>query len=73
MSAGANKRREVQKLEGDDINENMDGRVNGVTHNEPEWRMERHDRQPGGIRIRIRSTRMDDEGRGSSGFSYTWR
>jgi hypothetical protein len=34
MSAGANKRREAQKLEGDDINENMDGRVNGVTHNE---------------------------------------
>jgi hypothetical protein len=34
MSAGANKRREVLKFGGDDINENMDGRVNGVTHNE---------------------------------------
>eukprot|EP01043_Picozoa_sp_COSAG02_P064069 COSAG02_NODE_9259_length_2275_cov_205.301930_2_plen_54_part_01 len=54
MSGGANKRREVRKFEGDDINEYMDGRVNGVTHNESEWRMERHDRQPGGIRIRIR-------------------
>eukprot|EP01043_Picozoa_sp_COSAG02_P008292 COSAG02_NODE_263_length_26627_cov_47.198168_1_plen_70_part_00 len=69
MSGGANKRREVRKFKGDDINECMDGRVNGVTHNESEWRMERHDRQPGGIRMRIRSTRMDDEVRGSSGFS----
>ena len=43
MSGGANKRREVLKFEGDDIDEYMDGRVNGVTHNESEWRMERHD------------------------------
>ncbi len=34
MSDGANKRREVLKFEGDDINEYMDGCVNGVTHNE---------------------------------------
>ena len=54
MSGGANKRREVLKFEGDDINEYMDGCVSGVTHNESEGRMERHDRQPGGIRIRIR-------------------
>ena len=73
MSGGANKRREVLKFEGDDINEYMDGCVNGVTPNESEGRMERHDRQPGGIRIRIRSMRMDDEVRESSGFSYTWR
>jgi hypothetical protein len=45
MSGGANKRREVLKFEGDDINEYIDGRVNGVTHNESEWRMERQDRQ----------------------------
>eukprot|EP01043_Picozoa_sp_COSAG02_P110937 COSAG02_NODE_47076_length_343_cov_64.594262_1_plen_50_part_01 len=50
MSGGANKRREVLKSEGDDINEYMDGCVNGVTQNESEGRMERHDRQPGGIR-----------------------
>ncbi len=49
MSGGANKRREVQKFEGDDINEYIDGRVSGVTHNESEWRMERRDRQPGGL------------------------
>ncbi len=55
MSGGANKRREVLKFEGDDIDEYM-GCVNGVTHNESEGRMERHDRQPGGIRIRIRGT-----------------
>jgi len=73
MSGGANKRREVLKFEGDDIDEYMDGCVNGVTHNESEGRMERHDRQPGGIRIRIRGMRMDDEVRESSGFSYTWR
>ena len=66
MSGGANKRREVLKFEGDDINEYFDGRVNGVTHDESEWRMERHDRQPGGIRIRIRSMRMDDEVRESA-------
>eukprot|EP01043_Picozoa_sp_COSAG02_P032505 COSAG02_NODE_2174_length_9589_cov_49.732561_9_plen_75_part_00 len=52
MSGGANKRREVRKFEGDDINEYMDGCVNGVTHNESEGRMERHDRQPGGIRTK---------------------
>eukprot|EP01043_Picozoa_sp_COSAG02_P047005 COSAG02_NODE_4461_length_5336_cov_3.180829_2_plen_41_part_00 len=34
MSGGANKRREALKFEGDDINEYMDGRVKGVTHNE---------------------------------------
>ena len=34
MSGGANKRREVRKFEGDDINEYMDGCVNGVTPNE---------------------------------------
>ena len=73
MSGGANKRREVLKFEGDDINEYMDGCVNGVTHNESEGRMERHDRQPGGIRIRIRGRGMNDEVRESSGFSYTWR
>ena len=73
MSGGANKRREVLKFEGDDINEYMDGCVNGVTPNESEGRMERHDRQPGGIRIRIRGMRMNDEVRESSGFSYTWR
>ena len=73
MSGGANKRREVLKFEGDDIDEYMDGCVNGVTQNESEGRMERHDRQPGGIRIRIRGMRMDDEVRESSGFSYTWR
>ena len=75
MSGGANKRREVRKFEGDDIKEYMDGCVNGVTHNESEGRMERHDRQPGGIRIRIRGSdmRMDDEVREPSGFSYTWR
>ena len=33
MSGGANKRREVLKFEGDDINEYMDGCVNGVTQN----------------------------------------
>jgi hypothetical protein len=33
MSGGANKRREVLKFEGDDINEYMDGCVSGVTHN----------------------------------------
>ena len=78
MSGGANKRREVLKFEGDDINEYMDGCVDGVTHNESEGRMERHDgdgdRQPGGIRIRIHVMGMDDEVRESSGFSYTvWR
>ena len=73
MSGGANKRREVLKFEGDDINEYMDGCVSGVTHNESEGRMERHDRQPGGIRIRIRGRRRNDEVRESSGFSYTWR
>eukprot|EP01043_Picozoa_sp_COSAG02_P078853 COSAG02_NODE_17959_length_968_cov_395.707710_1_plen_76_part_00 len=73
MSGGANKRREVLKFEGDDINEYMDGCVNGVTQNEPEGRMVRHDRQPGGIGIRIRGMGMDDEVRESSGFSYTWR
>ena len=45
MSGGANKRREVLKFEADDIDEYMDGCVNGVTQNESEGRMERHDRK----------------------------
>eukprot|EP01043_Picozoa_sp_COSAG02_P048639 COSAG02_NODE_4798_length_4965_cov_8.333950_3_plen_47_part_00 len=36
MSGEANKRREVRKFEGDDINEYMDGCVNGVTLKESE-------------------------------------